>query len=157
MIGGGKGRRVPRKREKESESPYSLSTCITLPRIWIERNFDCVSKSQGTLKWGTRGPSTTPRKSCLEWNQYTYFKTTIGASDHVNKNRQGLPSCYKHLYNLGKIHKNDFQILNNRQYRPNSWEKENKSDELYWHSGFFGGGGGWRVVDFLDYRVRRRI
>ena len=90
MIDGGKGGEFRGKGRKKSESPYSLWTCITLPKIWIERKLDCVSKSQGTLKEGERGPSTMPRKSSLEWNQYTYFKTTIEASDHVDKNRTGL-------------------------------------------------------------------
>ena len=67
----------------------------------------------------------------------------------LTKTGQGLPSCYKHLYNLGKIHKNDFQILNNRQYR--TVIPERRKINVMSSLAFFGEG---MVVDFLDYRMR---
>ena len=70
----------------------------------------------------------------------------------LTKTGQGLPSCYKHLYNLGKIHKNDFQILNNRQYR--TVIPERRKINVMSSLALFGEG---MVVDFLDYRMRRRI
>lgn len=70
----------------------------------------------------------------------------------LTKTGQGLPYCYKHLYNLGKIHKNDFQILNNRQYR--TVIPERRKINVMSSLAFFGEG---MVVDFLDYRMRRMI